>query len=129
MIPKGYGIEPALGLIMWKGDFGCSEVKPMKKVILTNPKDFVKKGLSFMDVVSAWCDTGHAEWEAMLAAVFIADVDAAIKANTEADITNLFMRDFYASGGRVLTQRQIFDHIIKNFEIQAETPDALYVRM
>ena len=62
-----------------------------KKVILTNP-DACKEKISIDGVMSAWKNTGHIEWEALLGECFIQAVLEALESGShEADITHLII--------------------------------------
>lgn len=126
--PYDYGLD-ALGIFLMGNDYGWKIHKEnQRKVILTNPLD-CKEKISLMGLTSVWRGTGHSEWEALLSWCFIKAVVDAIEHNkTEADITNLFNRDFLASGNRVFTQEQVYSHLIKWFDIIEETDDTLKLK-
>lgn len=130
-IPRehNYGLD-MLSLFLASQDYGWTDPdETHKKVILTNPAD-CKDKITLFGLVSAWRETGHSEWEALLAGWFI---DAVLKAITngesEADITHLFNRDFLARNGRTFTAQQVYDHIIKWFDIVEETDDVLKLKI
>lgn len=125
----GYGLEQ-MSFFLRSGDFGWSKPdESHKKVILTNPLD-CKGKISLMGMVSAWRGTGHSEWEAILGGWFVKAVVDAIKQNAdEADITDLFNRDLLASKDRVFTKEQVYDHIIKWFDIVEDTDELLRLRI
>lgn len=127
--PYNYGLD-LLWVFLKSEDYGWTEPdKGHKKVILTNPLD-CKEKISLMGMISAWRGTGHSEWEAILSGWFIQAVLEAIEQNAnEADITHLFNRDFTASNNRVFTQAQVYDHLIKWFDIVEETDEVLKLKI
>lgn len=127
--PYNYGLD-GLGILLASRDYGWTKPdESHKKVILTNPLD-CKEKICLMGMISAWRGTGHSEWEAILAGLFIQAVLDAIEKNVnEADITDLFNRDFIASHDRVFTQAQVYNHLIKWFDIVDETDKKLKVRI
>ncbi len=127
--PYDYGLDD-LNLLLISRDFGWDTPdKSHKKVILINPLD-CKEKISLRGMISAWHGTGHVEWEAVLGAWFILAVLNAIKKNSnEADITHLFNRDFLASFDRKFSQQQVFDHLIKWFDIVEETDKVMKLRV
>ena len=83
-----------------------------------------------MGMIFAWRGTGHSEWEALLGAWFIqAVLDALENDADESDITHMFNRDFLASRNRVFTKEQVYDHLIKWFDIVEETEDTIKLRI
>lgn len=127
--PYNYGLD-GLGIFLMSRDYGWTEPdESHKKVILTNPLD-CKEKICLMGMVSAWRGTGHSEWEAILGGWFIqAVIDAIENESHEADITHLFNRDFLASRDRKFTQQQVYDHLIKWFDVVEETDEVLKVRI
>ena len=127
--PYNYGLD-FLGLCLRSNDYGWSDPdETHKKVVLTNP-DECKEKISLMGMISAWRGTGHSEWEAILGAWFIqAVIDAIENESHEADITHLFNRDFLASRDRKFTQQQVYEHLIKWFDIVEETDELLKLRI
>lgn len=127
--PYDYGLD-CLGILLLSKDYGWSNPdETHKKVVLTNP-DACKEKISLMGMVSAWRGTGHSEWEAILGAWFIqAVIDAIENESHEADITHLFNRDFLASRGRKFTQQQVYEHLIKWFDVVEETDEVLKLRI
>ena len=126
-VPGTYGTDLVYFLLK-SGDYGWNMPdKNHKKVLLVNPKDCERK-ITLMGLVKAWRGTGHSEWEAILANWFIVAVVTAIDEDTEADLTNMFNRDFLASRDRVFTKQQVFDHLIKWFEIVSEDDETLELR-
>lgn len=126
--PYNYGLNELEGFLKSK-DYGWTEPdESHKKVILTNPLDCREK-ICLKEIVFAWHGTGHFEWEAILGGWFIQAVLDAIEKNVnEADITHLFNRDFLASCNLVFTQTQVYNHLIKWFDIVEETDEVLKVR-
>lgn len=126
--PYNYGLD-GLGIFLASRDYGWTEPdESHKKVILINPLE-CKEKICLMGMVSAWRGTGHSEWEAILGGWFIQAVLDAIEKNVnEADITHLFNRDFLANN-RVFTQAQVYNHLIKWFDIIEETDEVLKVRI
>ena len=97
--------------------------------ILTNPLECEKK-ITVMDMVSTWRGTGHFEWELLLGAWFVQSVVEAIDQNdNEAEITHMFNRDFLASGDRIFTQAQVYEHLIKWFDVVEETDETLKLKI
>ncbi|MBR1540164.1 MAG: hypothetical protein IJ629_03190 [Clostridia bacterium] len=127
--PYDYGLD-GLGILLMSNDYGWKIHKEnQKKVILTNPLD-CKEKITLLGMISAWRGTGHTEWEAILGWYFIKTVVNAIEHNeTEADITSLFNRDFLASNNRVFTQKQVYSHLIKFFDIVEETDEVLKLKV
>lgn len=127
--PYDYGLD-GLGIFLSSRDYGWNTPdESHKKVILTNPRD-CKEKICLMGMVSAWRGTGHSEWEALLGGWFIqAVLDALENDADEADITHLFNRDLLASNDRIFTKDQVYDHLIKWFDIVEETEDTLKLRI
>lgn len=122
-----YGLNN-VGIALSSNDYGWN-IKPYKQVILVNPKDCENK-ISVMSMVSAWRGTGHSEWEFLLAKIFVEAVVDAIENNKEeANITNLFNRDFLSSGDHIFSQKEVYDHLIPWFEIVEETDDELKLKI
>lgn len=123
----GYGLD-MMNVALWGNDYGWTEPKPFRKVVLVNPKDCENK-IDLMTMMSAWRDTGHAEWEALISYFFIkAVVDALNSGSDEADITTMFTHDLLASRNRVFTQQQIYDHVISWFDIIEENDEEVKVK-
>lgn len=127
--PYNYGLD-GLWIFLSSRDYGWNTSdESHKKVILTNPRD-CKEKISLMGMVSAWRGTGHSEWEALLGAWFIqAVLDALENDADEADITHMFNRDLLASNDRIFTKDQVYDHLIKWFDIVEETKDTMKLRI
>ena len=127
-VPYDYGLDK-VELFLISKDYGWSEPdKNHKKVILTNALD-CKGKICFSGMVSAWLGTGHVEWEALLASWFVEAVVKAIEENVnEADITNLFNRDFWAYGNRFFTQDQVYNHLIKWFDVVEEDQEVVKLK-
>ena len=126
---NNYGLNE-LSILLASNDYGWTEPdENHKKVILINPLD-CKEKISLMGMVSIWRGTGHSEWEALLSGWFIKAVMDAIEQNVnEADITHMFNRDFLASNDLIFTQDQVYNHLIKWFDIVEETDEELRVRI
>lgn len=125
--PYDYGLREFKFAIR-SGDYGWSEPTYHKKVFLVNPFD-CKERINVMDLAERWKGTGHTEWEYLLAGMFLDAVLDAIEINSQrADITCMFDRDLTASNGRKLTQAQIYELIIKSFDIVEENDDVLKLR-
>ena len=124
-----YGLDE-LRIFLRSNDYGWTEPdKSHKKVILINPLD-CKEKICLKGMVSAWRGTGHSEWEAILGVWFIQAVLSAIEKNAnEADITRLFNHDLLASNDRVFTQEQVYNHLIRWFDIIEETDEVLKVKI
>ena len=127
--PYDYGLD-GLGILLSSRDYGWTTPdKSHKKVVLTNPRE-CKEKICLMGMIFAWRGTGHSEWEALLGAWFIqAVLDALENDADESDITHLFNRDFLASRNRVFTKEQVYDHLIKWFDIVEETEDTIKLRI
>ena len=107
-------------------DYAWKEV-PYKHVILTNPKELIGH-VSGEDLMARWHGTGHAEWEAILALIFIHSVKEAEKNDLdEIDITDIFSHDFQASNNRKMSAEDVRKHISKSFKVVEETPDLIRV--
>ena len=120
----------ALRFLLMSGNFAWeTRENETKKVILVNPKDCEKK-ITLSSMMAAWRGTGHTEWEAILAGLFVnAVVEALSKDEEAADITNVFNRDYKAVGGRRFTKEQVYDHLIKWFDIVEETETTLKLKL
>lgn len=100
-------------------------IKPFKKVILTNPRECENK-ITVLGLVSEWKNTGHSEWEYLLAGWFIQSILEAKKNGLEqADITGLFNKDFLARKSLFFTKEQVYQHLIPYFKVVKETDDQL----
>ena len=108
-------------------DYAWEEV-PYKKVILTNPQELIGR-VNCVNLMSLWCGTGHGEWEAMLALIFIQSIEKA-EANDleEVDISSLFNHNLKASNNRNLPAEDVRQHLSKSFQVVEETPDLIRVR-
>ena len=120
----------ALRFLLMGGNFAWeTREDETKKVILVNPKACDEK-ITLSSMMAAWRGTGHTEWEAILAGLFVnAVVEALSKDEEEADITNLFNRDYKAAGGRRFTKEQVYDHLINWFDIVEETETTLKLKL
>ena len=127
--PYNYGLDE-LDIILMSRDYGWTDPdKSHKRVVLTNPLD-CKEKICLMGMVSKWSGTGHSEWEAILGGWFILSIiDAIENGKDEADITNLFNHDLLASRDRVFTKQQVYNHLIKWFDIVEETENTLKLRI
>ena len=110
-------------------EIGCTAPENThKRVLLINALD-CKERVSVFGMVCRWKETGHIEWEYSLATCFIeAVVDAIYRNSNQADITALFNCDF-ALGDHVFTREQVYNHIIKSFEIVEETDELLKLKL
>lgn len=128
-VPYDYELG-ALRFLLMSGNFSWkTREDETKKVILVNPKDCEEK-ISLTSMMAVWRGTGHSEWEAILAGLFVsAVVEALSKDEEEADITNVFNRDYKAAGGRLFTKEQVYDHLIKWFDIVEESETTLRVKL
>ena len=127
--PYNYGLD-ILKIALASRDYGWSDPdETHKKVVLTNPED-CKEKISVFGMMSAWRGTGHYEWEALLGGWFVQAVINAIENESpEADITHLFNRDLLASRNKKFNQRQVYDHLIKWFDVVEETDEVLKLRI
>lgn len=127
-VPYDYGLGTLRFLLMSHNYGWETKEENTKKVILVNPKDCEER-ISLIRVMAAWRGTGHTEWEAILAGLFVnAVVEALSKDEEEADITNVFNRDYKAAGGRSFTKEQVYDHLINWFDIVEETETILKLK-
>ena len=118
-----------LRFLLMSKNFSWKTREETKKVILVNPKDCEEK-ITLSSMMAAWRGTGHTEWEAILAGLFVnAVVEALSKDEEEADITNLFNRDYKAAGDRIFTKEQVYDHLINWFDIVEETETTLKLKL
>ena len=109
-------------------DYGWSDPYPIRKVILVNPTEY-RNRITVFGIASLWMGTGHSEWEFLLASWFVEAIVKAIEDGAEeADITHLFNRDLIATNYRTFTKEQVYDHLIKWFEIVDETEDELRLK-
>ena len=123
-----YGID-SVSLFLMTNDYGWSDPYEHKKVILTNVEDCRNK-LHAYALACSWRETGHAEWEAIMAFWFTnAVIEALEKGESEADITHIFNRDYTARGDRVFTMEQVYNHLIPWFDIVEETDDVLKLKL
>ena len=126
--PYDYGLD-SLSFCLWTDDYGWNIDQEYKKVFLTNPHE-CKEKISVTMLISAWRGTGHSEWEFLMAGWFVkAVVEAIEKGYPEAEITPIFNRDFLASRGRVFTKEQVYNHIIRFFDIVEDTDDVLKLKL
>lgn len=122
-----YGFD-TLDMGLRSGDFGWNRI-PFKKVTLVNVVQ-CKDRISVFGMASAWRGTGHSEWEYLLAGVFVMIVKEAIENNKEqADISVLFGRELTASGDRVYTREQVYDHLMDSFNIIHEDAEELKISL
>lgn len=123
-----YGLD-ILGIALASQDYGWSDPdENHKKVVLCNPEE-CKEKISVYGMMSRWRGTGHFEWEAVLSGWFVkAVIDSIENEAHEADITHLFNRDFFASCKKKFTQKQVYDHLIKSFDI-VEDDELLKLRI
>lgn len=123
-----YGLEDFRKFLK-RGDFDFTfPDKLQKDVILTNPRD-LKDNVTVMGLALAWHGTGHMDWEIILAGWFVNAVVKAIEdGDDEVDITYMFNQDLLASNGRVLKKEQIYNHLIKWFDVVKETPEEVRLR-
>lgn len=129
VVPYDYELG-ALRFLLMSGNFAWeTREDETKKVILVNPKACEEK-ITLTSMMAVWRGTGHSEWEAILAGLFVnAVVEALSKDEEEADITNLFNRDYKAAGGRRFTKEQVYDHLIKWFDIVKESKTTLKLKL
>ena len=116
--------------IMPSQDYGWDGIDARHRpVILTNVRECEGR-VTALALVSAFRGTGQVEWEYFLASVLIyAAIDALASGSDTADITNMFNRDLLASRGRVFTQQQLFEHVIKWFVVEEDSEDCLRLRL
>lgn len=122
-----YGLETA-NILLASGDFGW-EIKPFKKTVLLANTDKCANKLTLMGMFAQWHGTGHSEWECLLAVWFIEAVKEAFKSKECADITILFNRDLTSAAKGTFTHKEIYNHLIKSFEIISEDKDTILVSL
>ena len=122
-----YGLSSA-EFVLKSNDFGW-KIKPHKKVTLVNSKQCENR-VSVFGLVSAWKGTKHPEWEYLLAAFFINSLlESLEKGEDEADITDMFNRDFTASNNKIFAQEDVFEHIIGWFDVISENDEEMRVAL
>ena len=120
--------KDSLLFILSTRDYAWFKRNDEKKVILVNPKTFVNH-VNGMALVSLWRGTGHAEWEALLAYLFIKHLEEADEQNlSEVDVSDMFNTDLKASKNREMTAEQVREHLAKHFEVVEELPEEVRVR-
>lgn len=119
-----------LGIALRSDDYGWEErQEPQKKVILTNPEEL--HGVELAQLVSLFRGTGHSEWEFIMSAWMIDAIGKSIDTGEPCDITIIFNTSFLASPRkkgedyRRFTKEQVYNHIIKFFNIEEETDTTL----
>ena len=107
-------------------DYVWEEV-PYKHVILANPQELIGR-VNGNNLMALWQGTGHSEWEAILALIFIQSIKKAEKKNLEeVDISVLFNHNLKASNNRQMSAEQVRKHISRSFKVEKETSDLVRV--
>ena len=119
-----------LTVALRSNDYGWDNIaEPEKKYMLTDLESY-KGRINIFALASVWRQTGHSEWEYLLAAWLIYSViDALEKGEKYADISILFNRDLLASRDRRFTKEQIYSHIMPSFEKTDEDDGNIYLRL
>ena len=101
---------------------------PEKKVILTNPQELFTR-ISANKLMFNWVTTGHIEWAALLAYIFIQYLkDAELHDWEEVDISPLFNIELEDNANQKLTAEKVRSFIMPSFSVVKENNDSLYVR-
>ena len=101
---------------------------PEKKVILTNPQELFTR-ISTNKLMFNWVTTGHIEWAALLAYIFIQYLkDAELHDWEEVDISPLFNIELEDNANQKLTAEKVRSFIMPSFSVVKENNDSLYVR-
>ena len=117
--------EKFLLTILSSNDYAMYNI-PHKKVVLCNPQDAKITGIGLLSI---WRGTGHVEWEALLAYLFIQHLKKAENHNLrEVEITDMFSYDLNASKNRKMTAEQVNKFLSKNFEVVEETAEEVRVQ-
>jgi len=127
--PFDYGMN-MLGIALNSGDYGWTDpVELPKKYILTDLECYKEK-VSVFGLSSCWRETGHAEWEYLLAGIFVGSLLEAWENGAEVlDITKLFNRDLTAKNNRVFTKEQVTAHILPFFTKVTEDDSNIYLKL
>jgi hypothetical protein len=128
-IPFNYGLD-MLNIALRGGDYGWTEpVQLPKKYVLVDLEAYREK-VNVFGLVSAWRQTGHSEWEYLMAGYFISHLLKAYEVGVnETEITGLFDRDYLASGDRVFTKEQVITHVMPSFTKVNEDEENVYLRL
>ena len=126
---KKWGLD-ILAIALRSQDFGWGNITvPEKKYILTDLHLYEGK-IDIQSLAAHWRETGHSEWEYLLAAWLINSlIDALKKGEKQADISKLFICDLLASRDRRFTKEQIHKHIMLSFEKVNEDDVNIYFRL
>lgn len=104
-------------------------VEPEKKYMLTDLDSYEGK-INISTLAAHWRETGHSEWEYVLAAWTIYSVIDALKKNEDcADISLIFTRDLIAANERRFMKEQVYNHVMPSFEKVDEDAENIYLRL
>lgn len=128
--PYDYGLN-ALIILLRNENWSVATVEDEKKrsVWLVNPVE-CKEKVNLMGMLSSWRDIGCTEWAAFLGGLFIqALLEAFDKEAEEADISSMFncTLEHYRAGR--ITSVQVYEYLIKYFDIVEETDEVLRLRI
>ncbi len=106
-----------VGITLSSGDYGWEVTQDCPKILLSNTNECIANpNITTWNLMSVFRETGHVEWECVLAMIFMQALADAEEHGKEADITDLFNRDLYARGDRKFTSSQIARHMERWFE-------------
>ena len=119
-----------LDIALRSGDYGWTPpVALPKKYILTDLECYREK-VSVFGLASCWRETGHTEWEYLLAGIFVGELlEAYENGAKDIDITKLFDRDLLARNDRVFTKEQVTAHIMPFFTKVSEDDSNIYLKL
>lgn len=126
---RKWGLD-VLSIAMRSNDYGSDNiVEPPKRYLLTDLHLYEGK-INISNLAAHWRETGHSEWEYLLAAWLIYSViDAMKKGEKHADISIMFSRDLLATRERRFTKEQVYKHIISSFDVVNEDSESIYLRL
>lgn len=103
-------------------------LEPEKNVILTNPQSLFTH-VSANRLMLNWVTTGHIEWAALLAYIFIQYLkDAELQDLDEIDISPLFNIELEDNANRKLTAEEVRKFIMPSFKVVSDSQHTMYVR-
>ena len=96
-----------------------------KQFILTNPMDCAD--LRIRPLAAQWSGSGHYEWEVQWATQFIlAVVSAVASGQSEADLSEIFARDYTAyNGKKYFSHEQLWDLAKDSFAIESDNGNTI----
>lgn len=114
-------------ILKMSNDYAWKILVPKEKFILVNPQELFNY-VTANKLMANWSGTGHIEWEALLAYLFINFLkEAELKDLNEIDISPLFYIEMYASGNRKMTAEQVRNLIMPSFKVLKKTSEFIYV--